>query len=98
MTKLSNGVSSGIAAFGSTKAPRETSKLEGVEGEEGVVVRTTFAKWVGTAMLGGEPITSYVYGVDNNRRIAREEPTFVYSDLQLSTCHQRRAGEGRGVR
>lgn len=59
--KLSRGASSGIIAFGRTNAPVESSRISGVEGEEGLAVSTTFAKWVGTATLGGEPITSWVY-------------------------------------
>ena len=58
VTKLSNGTSSGMIAFGRTKAPVEISGTSGVEGEDGLEARTTFAKWVGTATLGGEPMTS----------------------------------------
>ena len=57
-TKLSNGVSSEIAALGRTNAPVDTSYTSGVLGDEGFVVNTTFAKCVGTEMFGGEPITS----------------------------------------
>lgn len=58
VTKLSSEASSGMIALGRTNAPVETSRMSGVEGEEGREARTTFAKWVGTAMLGGEPMTS----------------------------------------
>lgn len=58
--KLVNGVSSGITALGSTNAPVLISKTSGVNGEEGFDVKTTFAKCVGTATFGGEPITSCV--------------------------------------
>lgn len=58
MTKLSRGASSGIGALGSTKAPVESSRIPGVEGDAGLDVKTTFAKCVGTAIVGGEPITS----------------------------------------
>lgn len=58
VTKRSSGASSGMIAFGRTNAPVEISWMSGVEGEEGLEARTTFAKWVGTAMLGGEPMTS----------------------------------------
>jgi hypothetical protein len=60
MTKFSRGVSSGIGALGSTNAPAESSSMFGVPGDDGLEVRTTFAKWVGTATFGGEPITSWV--------------------------------------
>jgi len=60
-TKLSRGAESGIMALGRTKAPVETSRVSGVSGEVGFVVRMTFAKCVGTAILGGLPITSWVY-------------------------------------
>jgi hypothetical protein len=43
-TKSVNGVSSGMAALGSTKAPAESSRMLGVEGVDGFVVRTTLAK------------------------------------------------------
>ena len=59
-TKLSKGVSSGIAALGSTNAPVLTSRVSGVEGEDGLLVSTTFAKCVGTPMFGGVPMTSCV--------------------------------------
>ena len=58
VTKRSSGASSGMIAFGRMNAPVEISWTSGVEGEEGLEARTTFAKWVGTAMLGGEPMTS----------------------------------------
>lgn len=58
MTKLSSGASSGMIAFGRTNAPVDISGMSGVEGEEGLDARTTFAKWVGTAMFGGDPMTS----------------------------------------
>lgn len=57
-TKLSRGASSGMIAFGRTNAPAEISGIFGVEGDEGREVRTTLAKWVGTPMFGGLPITS----------------------------------------
>jgi hypothetical protein len=57
-TKLSRGVSSGITAFGKTNAPIDKAKSLGLEGEDGIAVRTTLAKCVGTATLGGEPTTS----------------------------------------
>jgi hypothetical protein len=56
--KLSRGASSGIEALGNTKAPIENARMSGVAGDKGVDVRTTFAKCVGTATFGGEPITS----------------------------------------
>lgn len=59
--KLSSFASSGMTAFGRTNAPVEISGTSGVFGEEGFKVRTTFAKWVGTATLGGVPMTSWVY-------------------------------------
>jgi hypothetical protein len=61
MTKLSNGASSGITALGKTNAPVDISGISGVVGEEGLDTSTTLAKCVGTATLGGEPITSCVY-------------------------------------
>ena len=39
-----NGVSSAIGALGSTKAPAASSTMLGVVGDDGFVVRTTFAK------------------------------------------------------
>jgi len=57
--KLSSGVSSGIGALGRTKAPSESSTIDGVAGETGRAARTTLAKWVGTATFGGEPMSSY---------------------------------------
>lgn len=59
-TKLFNGTSSGMSVFGSTNAPVLISGTLGVLGEEGLVVSTTLAKCVGTATLGGEPMTSCV--------------------------------------
>jgi len=56
--KLSRGVSSRMMALGRTKAPVDNSKMSGFEGEDGLHAKTTFAKWVGTDTLGGEPITS----------------------------------------
>ena len=47
-----------MTAFGRTKAPVDISEMSGVEGEDGLLAKTTFAKWVGTDTLGGEPITS----------------------------------------
>ena len=58
-TKASRGASSGISALGSTNAPVEISGICGVAGDDGFDVRTTFAKWVGTAMFGGVPMTSW---------------------------------------
>lgn len=46
--------------FGSTNAPVLISGTSGVLGEDGLVVNTTFAKCVGTATFGGEPMTSCV--------------------------------------
>ena len=60
MTKLSNGVSSGMTALGNTNAPVDISRISGVAGEEGLDARITLAKWVGTATFGGDPITSCV--------------------------------------
>lgn len=57
-TKLFNGASSGMGALGSTNAPVLISGILGVLGEEGLVVNTTLAKCVGTATLGGDPMTS----------------------------------------
>lgn len=59
-TKLFNDTSSGMGAFGSTNAPVLISGMFGVLGEDGFVVNTTFAKCVGTATFGGEPMTSWV--------------------------------------
>jgi hypothetical protein len=59
--KLSMGVVSGMAAFGRTNAPAESSRMSGVEGDAGFDARTTFAKCVGTETFGGEPMTSCVY-------------------------------------
>jgi len=59
-TKLFNGASSEMGALGSTNAPVLISGIFGVLGEDGLVVNTTLAKWVGTATLGGEPMTSCV--------------------------------------
>jgi len=59
-TKLFNGASSGMGVFGSTNAPVLISGTLGVLGEEGLVASTTLAKCVGTATLGGEPMTSCV--------------------------------------
>jgi hypothetical protein len=56
-----NGILSSMLAFGKTNAPAEISGMSGVEGEDGRVVSTTLAKCVGTATLGGDPITSCVY-------------------------------------
>jgi hypothetical protein len=56
--KLSNGASSGMTAFGRTKAPMASSGMSGEDGEDSRDPNTTFAKWVGTAILGGFPITS----------------------------------------
>ena len=58
--KLSKGVVSGIAALGRTKAPVDISGTSGLEGDDGLEVKTTLAKWVGTLMFGGFPITSWV--------------------------------------
>lgn len=68
-TKVVNGVSSGITAFGSTNAPiaidswdvvmvraREAFEADG----DGFETRTTLAKWVGTEIEGGLPMTSWV--------------------------------------
>jgi len=44
MMNLSRGASSGIGALGSTKAPVASSKMFGVDGEEGFEVSTTLAK------------------------------------------------------
>ena len=60
-TKLANGVVSGMAALGNTKAPVEISSSSGFVGEEGLLARTTFAKCVGTEIFGGLPITSCVW-------------------------------------
>lgn len=57
-TKLFNGASSGMGALGSTNAPVLISGILGVLGAEGLVVNTTLAKCVGTATLGGDPMTS----------------------------------------
>jgi len=43
-TKFSKGVSSRMTALGKTKAPVDSSKISGVDGEEGFVVSTTLAK------------------------------------------------------
>lgn len=61
MRKLSMGVVSGMAAFGSTNAPEESSTRSGFEGDKGFDASTTLAKCVGTATFGGEPMTSCVY-------------------------------------
>jgi hypothetical protein len=50
-----------MGALGSTKAPVDISSTSGVDGEDGLLAKTTLAKWVGTLTLGGEPITSCVY-------------------------------------
>lgn len=50
-----------MAALGRTNAPVAISGTSGVDGEDGLDVSTTLAKWVGTEILGGEPITSCVY-------------------------------------
>jgi len=47
-----------MTALGRTKAPVNNSKMSGFEGEDGLLVNTTLAKWVGTDTLGGEPMTS----------------------------------------
>ena len=67
-TKLSRGVSSDMAAFGSTNAPVEISGTSGVEGDDGRDVRTTLAKCVGTDTFGGLPITSYDFRTRGKRR------------------------------
>lgn len=59
--KLSSGAPSGITALGRTKAPEESSRMSGVDGDAGRDVKTTFAKCVGTDTLGGDPITSCVF-------------------------------------
>lgn len=46
-----------MMAFGTTKAPVDISFSEV---EVGLDANTTFAKCVGTLVLGGEPMTSYV--------------------------------------
>ena len=58
--KLVRGVSSDITALGRTNAPLASSRISGVDGDEGLDVNMTFAKCVGTAIFGGEPITSWV--------------------------------------
>jgi hypothetical protein len=52
-----------MGALGSTNAPVDSSSTSGVDGEDGLLANTTLAKWVGTLMLGGEPITSCVYSL-----------------------------------
>lgn len=52
-----------MGALGSTKAPADSSRIFGDDGDDGFEVNTTFAKWVGTEILGGEPITSFVYNM-----------------------------------
>jgi len=47
-----------MTELGRTNAPMAELLIEGLEGEPGFVVITTFAKWVGTEMLGGDPMTS----------------------------------------
>ena len=47
-----------MGALGSTNAPVLISGILGVLGAEGLVVNTTLAKCVGTATLGGDPMTS----------------------------------------
>ena len=42
--KLSKGAVSGMTAFGSTNAPVEISGISGVDGDEGLDVKMTFAK------------------------------------------------------
>ena len=44
-TKLSRRASSGMGAFGKTKAPVDISKRSGLVGDTGLDVNTTFAKW-----------------------------------------------------
>jgi hypothetical protein len=56
----SHGAWSGMIALGRMNAPAASSRMSGVPGEDGLEVRTTLAKWVGTPTLGGEPITSWV--------------------------------------
>ena len=56
-----------MTALGRTKAPVDNSKVSRVEGEDGLLAKTTFAKWVGTDTLGGEPITSWVYQDESSR-------------------------------
>ena len=58
--KVCMGVSSGIEAFGRTKAPVEISVNSGLYGETGLDANTTFAKCVGTPTAGGFPIISCV--------------------------------------
>ncbi len=51
------GALSGITALGRTKAPIDIS-FAALMTELDFDVNMTFAKWVGTEMDGGEPITS----------------------------------------
>jgi hypothetical protein len=60
-------------ALGSTNAPVDISTSSGLEADDGREVRTTFAKWVGTEMLGGVPINSCVCRFGGlNRYISRD--------------------------
>jgi hypothetical protein len=82
MTKLSSGASSGIIAFGSTKAPVESSSISGVEGEDNLDVNTTFAKCVGTETFGGDPMTSWIctlvsLGKEDYRGVTNHAPFAV---------------------
>lgn len=75
-TKLANGAWSGMIALGRTNAPMEVSC-------EGFVVKTTLAKWVGTATLGGVPMTSCVYQQVNKRLRCREGTNTHHSPLSI---------------
>jgi hypothetical protein len=57
-------------ALGRMNAPVETSTSFAPQPGEGRVVSTTLAKCVGTATLGGDPITSYVYVIEMVRVVS----------------------------
>ena len=84
--KLSRGVSSRMTALGRTKAPVDNSRMSRVEGEDGLLAKITFAKWVGTDTLGGEPITSWVCQDESSRRESLKD--YCCTGLPLAICHQ----------
>jgi len=59
LTKLVSSASSDIEALGRMNAPVDISTWVGLY-EVGLEARTTLAKWVGTLIFGGVPITSWL--------------------------------------
>jgi len=85
--KLSRGLSSGMTAFGRTKAPVDISKYQGLKVRMGLLAKTTFAKWVWYRHIG--------WGANNLHGSAKDECSkksrfrnFAGSSLPLAICHQ----------